>query len=152
MVHWKNRAILIGSLLLNNTVILCWIGTGSLQNSQFSLAEEGIIWATHMIWGLQFRNCRLVISNLEFYHKTKADPTYDTIVSINSILTNLSFCGFFFFAPVKSNMVGQTLVNCCKNVVGRKVWYPNKNDVFIKILPSSIILYESLFYKYKFLF
>lgn len=97
-----------GSQLLNNTFILCWTRIESLQSSQLSLTEERMLRAAHMICSLRLRNCWIATSNLEFYHKTKCDPTYDVVMSIKSILVSLSFCGFVF-SPLKSNMLGQAI-------------------------------------------
>lgn len=38
--HWKNRASLMGALIVNNIVILCWTRSSSIQGSQLSLTEE----------------------------------------------------------------------------------------------------------------
>lgn len=70
------------------------------------------------------------------------DPNYDAANYILSLLKNLSIVGFAF-APLKFNMLGQALIDHCKNMIGVGFGTWTREMLYIKFLISSInILYD----------
>lgn len=49
---WGDIHCLGGILIINNMVVLCWVGSTPSQSSQLSLTEEAITWAVHMVSSL----------------------------------------------------------------------------------------------------
>lgn len=73
-----------------------------------------------MMRSLQVQNCLLVTLDLKFTCKAELEANFDIVANTKSLLNNMSFCSFAFVL-LKSNVLGQVLLECSKNVVGSKV-------------------------------